>query len=110
MAIDRPYRLAALSAAGAFCASSWILAVVSLSAVYEPVWSFFGQFQSRLHDLGLAGHGHSYLKGMSRAFRCLWQGQVEQAICYNRGSVSLFGFMIFSCVVIPLLMRKIQKS
>lgn len=109
MAIDRPFRLALLTAAGAFSASCWILAAVSLSAIFEPVWNLIGSFQSHLHNLGIAGHGHSHLKGMSRAFRCLWQGQIDQAISYNHCSLYLFSLMIFGCLAMPLIIKNAKN-
>jgi len=109
VSIGRPYRLAFLSAAGALCACSWILAIVSLCAVYDPIWELIGLVQSRLHEIGLAGHGHSHLQGMSRAFRSIWQGNIEQAILFNPGSPYLFAVMVFGCISAPHIMLKIRK-
>lgn len=110
MSINRPYRLAFLSATGAFCACCWLLAAVSLLAVCDPIWELLGTFQARLYDIGLAGHGHSHLKGMSRAFRCLWQGHLDQALAFNRGSLILFWLMIFGCVIPIIILLKRKKS
>jgi hypothetical protein len=107
--IDRPYRLAFWSAAGALCACCWILAIVSLGAVYDPIWEIIGLIQSRLHDMGLAGHGHSHFQGMSRAFRSIWLGNIKQAIIYNPGSPYLFSVMIFGCILAPYIILKIRK-
>ena len=107
--IDRPYRLAFWSAAGALCACCWILAIVSLGAVYDPVWEIIGLIQSRLHEMSLAGHGHSHLQGMSRAFRSIWQGNIEQALLYNPGSLYLFSVMILGCILAPYIILKIRK-
>jgi hypothetical protein len=108
--IERPYRLAFWSAAGALCACCWILAIVSLCAVYDPIWELIGLFQSRLYEIGLAGHGHSHLQGMSRAFRSIWQGNIEQAICYNPGSLYLFTVMIFGLIFTPVIIKEIKKA
>jgi hypothetical protein len=108
--IDRPYRLAFLSAVVALCACCWILAFVSLGAVCDPIWELIGLVQSRLHEIGFAGHGHSHLQGMSRAFRNIWQGNIEQAILYNPGSPYLFTVMIFGCIITPLIIKEIKKS
>lgn len=98
-----------MSIAGGFSACCWILAIVSFSAIYDPIWEAIGLFQSRLHDIGLAGHGHSYLQGMSRAFRSIWQGEIEQAILYNPGSPYLFSIMVLGCLLAPFVIIKIRK-
>jgi hypothetical protein len=80
----------------------WLLTIVSCLAVWDPIWKLIGLFHSTLYNIGLAGHGHSLLKGMSRAFRSIWMGDLQTAYSFNQGSVALFIVMLVGCAIGPV--------
>jgi len=96
-------RLAFLAVVGTLSGMSWCIAVMSWLCTFGWVWRLLGATRSCLASAGLAGRGHCWLCGMSRAFLAIWQGRFDAALSYNPHSLVLFGFMLLACVSIGLL-------
>lgn len=88
--------LSILIALGTIC---WSLALVSLATTQEPVWRLITHIKTQLHQVGLAGQEYCWLCGMSRAFRALWQGDLNTANRLNPNSVWLFELMLSGCAI-----------
>ena len=52
------------------------------------------QFNEFNKSLGLTEYGHSYLKGMSRAFISIWRGDISEALVLNEYSLLVFIAML----------------
>ena len=84
------------------------MAAVSWIAQFDLVWTDLEALQRYLSVHEIAGHGHCWLCGMSRAFRAIWGGHFRQATEYNAYSLVLFAIVVLGCTVVPFVARKIR--
>jgi len=93
------YRILAARTVGLTCGGlAWSLALTSWLCTFEWSWNLRGAIQAHLRGLGVAGHGHCWLCGMSHAFRSLWKGDFREAVEFNPHAPIVFGLMIVGCL------------
>jgi len=110
MATCERRRLAVRTVLATFSAGCSCVAVASWLARFDWGWSGLQEVQWWINRHGLAGQGHCWLCGMSRAFRSIWRGDIHQAVIYNAHSVTLFTFVLIGCILPIIVLFAYQRG